>query len=83
MSAQPIPIAAKQQEELAKRRRAERRSDVLYVVGALMVTAGVSLFRIRWGLIAGGFFCMLLPMLELATGFIRGIRALRTTTPRR
>lgn len=81
MSAQPIPIATKQ-EELAKRRRAELRSDVLYIAGALMVTLGVSLFHIRWGLIAGGSFCMLLPLLELATGFIRGIRGSRTQTKR-
>ena len=77
MSAQPIPIT--KQEELAKqKRRAEFRSDALYVAGAVLVTTGVCMVRISWGLIAGGMFCMLIPLLELATGFIRGLR-----TPRR
>jgi hypothetical protein len=77
MSAQPIPIT--KQEELAqKKRRAEFRSDALYIAGSLLVTAGVSLVHISWGLVTGGCFCMLLPLLELATGFIRGLK-----TPRR
>jgi len=33
------------------------------------------MIRIRYGLIALGAFCLLLPMLELATSFIRGLRA--------
>lgn len=73
MSAQPIPIT--KQEELAKKkRRAEFRSDALYVAGAVLVTTGVCNLRLSWGLIAGGSFCMLIPLLELATGFIRGLR---------
>lgn len=82
MSAQPIqpirpsvtPERAKQEELAKKKRRSELRTDALYIVGALLVTAGIATLRISWGLIAAGFFCMLLPLLELATGFIRGLR---------
>ena len=85
MSAKPISISdldrQRGKEEILKaKRRAEFRSDALYVAGAVLVTTGVSMVRIRWGLIAAGFFCMLLPLLELATGFIRG---LRNVQPRR
>ncbi len=73
MSAQPIPIDKLQLE--AKRRRAEIRSDALYVSGALMVSAGLGLIRVHFGLIAAGGFCLILPCLELATGFIRGLKA--------
>ncbi len=76
MSAQPIPIS--KLEELTKRKRAaELRSDVLYIAGAVMVTVGLGMLRIAAGLIAGGCFCLLLPCLELATGFIRGLHAWR------
>jgi hypothetical protein len=81
MSAQPVPID-KQQEEVKRRRRAEFRSDALYVAGALLVTAGMAMIRIRWGFIAAGLFCMLLPLLELATGFIRGLKAPAPRAPR-
>lgn len=79
MSTQPIrplptPERSKAEEIAKKKRRAEIRTDALYVAGALLVTAGVAKIRPSWGLIAAGFFCMLLPLLELATGFIRGLR---------
>lgn len=81
MSTQPLqmPAARPTKEDLAKaKRRSEFRNDALYVAGALLVTAGVSLVHISWGLMAGGFFCMLLPLLELASGFIRGVRSKAT-----
>lgn len=76
MSAQPISIA--RQEELAKeQKRASLRSDVLYVSGAALVTAGVAMIRVKFALMTAGAFCLLLPMLELAAGFLRGLRPLR------
>jgi hypothetical protein len=72
MSAQPIPIA--KQEQIAKKQRADFRSDALYVAGAVLVTAGVALIRVRLGLIVGGCFCLLLPLLEIVGSFIKGLR---------
>ncbi|HEY3972332.1 MAG TPA: hypothetical protein VGM18_04960 [Candidatus Sulfotelmatobacter sp.] len=81
MSAKPVSISdlggQNEKDKLLKaKRRSELRDDVLYVAGALLVTAGVGLLRISWAFIAAGFFCMLLPLLQLATGFIRGLRSI-------
>jgi hypothetical protein len=73
MSTQPIPIAKPEEMKKAKR-RAELRSDLLYVAGALLVTSGVAMIRVKLALMTAGGFCLLFPMLELATGFIRGLR---------
>jgi hypothetical protein len=77
MSSQPVSINRQQQtEELkAKRQRAERRSDALYVAGAVLMSAGLGWIRIYLALIALGIFCLVFPALELITGFIRGLRS--------
>ena len=79
MSAQPMPASPqiRKEEQERLRRRSERRSDVLYFAGAALVTVGVGMIRIRYGLIAAGTFLLLLPLLELATSFIRGLRGQR------
>jgi hypothetical protein len=73
MSSQPLPM-----DRAAQQKRAARRSDALYVAGAVLVTVGVGMFRIRLGMIVAGGFCLLLPLLEISGSFIRGLR-----TPRR
>jgi hypothetical protein len=78
MSSQPIQMPIPKQEELAKaKRRAALRSDLLYLAGAVLVTIGVGLIRVKFGLITAGGFCLLPPGLELASGFIRGLRTQR------
>jgi hypothetical protein len=76
MSSNPVPINRQQREQLdAKaRKRASWRADALYVCGAALVTSGVGLAKIKFGLIAAGGFCLLLPVLELTSSFIRGLR---------
>lgn len=81
MSAQPIPIA--QQSRAAEERAAllkkqaehSRRSDLLYIAGAVLVAAGLGWIRLYLAPIALGCLCLVFPVLELATGFIRGLRA--------
>jgi hypothetical protein len=73
MSAQPMPRPVPEQE-IERRKKHSNKADVLYVVGALLVTAGVSLIKVHYGLIVAGGFCMLMPLLELAVGFVRGIK---------
>lgn len=73
MSAQPIPI--EKAAELARaRRHAEVRADALYVVGASLVTIGIGLMEFKFALIVAGCFCLLPPVLQLASGFLKGIR---------
>lgn len=76
MSTQPMPASPpiRKEEQERIRRRSEDRSDLLYFAGAALVTAGVGMIRIRYGLIAAGTFLLFLPLLELATSFIRGLR---------
>jgi hypothetical protein len=87
MSSQPIPIGSNRQQHetelLKKRERAARRSDTLYIAGAVLVAAGLGLIRIYLAPIALGVFCLILPGLELATGFIRGLRAPHSPQGRR
>jgi hypothetical protein len=86
MSSQPIPIGTRQQQEaelLKKRRRSARRSDALYIAGAVLVAAGLGCIRFYLAPIALGVFCLILPGLELATGFIRGLRAPHSSQGRR
>jgi hypothetical protein len=87
MSTQPIPIAANQQQQAAallkKQQRSARRSDALYVAGALLVAAGLGCIRFYLAPIALGVFCLIFPGLELATGFIRGLHAPHTQQARR
>lgn len=65
----------KTQRELQAKRQA-LRSDVLYVAGAAVVTIGVGLMEWKWSLIVGGAFLLLPPVLELASGFIKGLRTI-------
>jgi hypothetical protein len=47
----------------------------MYVTGAVLVTAGAAMIRPWAALFAAGAFCLLVPMLQLVTGFVRGLRA--------
>jgi hypothetical protein len=73
---QPQPATLKPTaEQLAKaKRRAEQRSDLLYVGGGVLVTAGVAMIRLKFALMTAGAFCLVFPVLELTAGFIRGLR---------
>jgi hypothetical protein len=75
MSSSPfkVPKAPNAQQQAAQQKHS-RTADVLYIVGACLVTIGVGLHAVRFGLIAAGTFCLLLPALELAAGFISGLR---------
>ena len=72
MSTSPVP---KQREQLDAKARARVswRADALYICGAVLVTAGVGLVKVKFGLITAGGFCLLLPVLELTSSFIRGL----------
>ncbi len=78
MSAQPIPIAKQppSKEEAAKaQRRASFRDDAMYIAGAVLVTVGAGMVRPWAAFFAAGVFLLLIPVLQLVTGFIRGLRA--------
>jgi hypothetical protein len=81
MSARAVSINDRQlspekRHELEQvRRRKSWKDDALYLAGALLVTAGLAMIRIQFALLVAGGFCLLFPLLELATGFIRGLRA--------
>jgi predicted Co/Zn/Cd cation transporter (cation efflux family) len=66
------PEAIETQKREARRR--ELRSDLLYVAGALLVVCGIALRSFSIAIIFAGIFSLLMPMLELASGFIRGLR---------
>jgi hypothetical protein len=76
MSTQPISIDRPTPAELrARRTRASRRSDALYIGGAILVAAGLGCIRFYLAPIALGAFCLVFPVLELVTGFLRGLRS--------
>lgn len=78
MSTQPVvPITQNKEQREQARRRAEIRSDVLYATGGVLVSIGLGMIRVRYGLIAAGGFCLLAPLLELASAFLKGLRAPR------
>jgi hypothetical protein len=83
MSSQPtqMPVSpqVRKDDQERKRARAARTSDLLYFAGAALVTVGAGMHSIRIGLITAGAFLLLMPMLELATSFIRGVRGQRRT----
>lgn len=67
--------AKPEKERLAElQRRREFRTDVLYIAGSSAVSMGLAMVRPYLGIIAIGLFCLLPPVLELASGFIRGLR---------
>jgi hypothetical protein len=78
MSAQPQAIDEKKidqkEKDLRAKKRMELRSDVLYIAGATLICLGLG--GIRWYLapIAAGCFAMLMPMMEVITAFVRGLR---------
>ena len=75
---QPVPISqptTQAEDAKIQRRRAERRSDALYVAGGVLISAGLGFVRFYLAPIALGVFCLVFPALELTTGFIRGLRA--------
>lgn len=74
MSAQPVPIS-KHEEVAQAKRRASFREDAMYLAGAVLITAGAGMIRPWAGLFAAGFFFLLVPMLQIVTGFVRGLRA--------
>jgi hypothetical protein len=76
--ASPAEKAKREKEaaEAAKaKRRNELRQDSLYIAGAVLVTIGVGMIRVKFALMTAGAFCLLFPLLEVASGFIRGLRA--------
>jgi predicted acyltransferase len=89
MSSQPTPITqhsrgeAERAELLKKQAAQARRSDGLYIAGAVLFAVGLGWIRIYLAPIALGCFCLLFPLLELATGFIRGLRAPHVSPGRR
>jgi hypothetical protein len=48
--------------------------DVLYITGAVLVSLGLGIVRPPYGLISAGIFLLLVPLLELVSGFLRGLR---------
>ena len=66
---QPISDPAKK-----KLKRAEIHADVMYFAGAGLVTLGVSLRNIPAGLVTLGAFLLLMPLLQLASSTIKGLR---------
>lgn len=74
------PVSIGDQDERARRlkdqiARQAMRSDALYVAGAVFVTAGTGFFNWKVSLIVGGLFFLLPPLLELASGFVKGLRS--------
>lgn len=67
--------AVSAEEKKKQMQRQARKSDALYIGGSVLVTVGVILFSVRAGLIVGGAFCLFLPMLEVLSGFVRGLRS--------
>jgi hypothetical protein len=61
-------------KELAAKLRSNFH-DSLYVSGSLFVIAGVALVSRPGALIATGGFLLLAPVLEIVSGFIRGVRS--------
>lgn len=74
MSTQPIHITPEVKEAQAKAKAHENQADWLYIAGGILVVVGIALHSIATALIVAGGFCLLCPMLELAAGFIRGLR---------
>lgn len=46
----------------------------MFYFGAAMISIGVTILRPACGLITAGAFVVLLPLLEIASGFVRGLR---------
>jgi len=49
--------------------------DTLFISGALLVTLGTAIKSPTTGLIVGGSFLLLAPLLNLVQGFIRGLKS--------
>lgn len=73
MSTQPLRMPNTEKAE--ERKKAARRSDLAYFVGAALVTVGAGMFRIRYGFLTAGAFLLLPPLLELGASFLRGMRS--------
>jgi hypothetical protein len=50
------------------------KADVAVVVGSILVVAGVTLWSRPAGLATAGGFLLVIPALEILSGFIRGLR---------
>jgi hypothetical protein len=83
VSTQPVAINRQQQADELKLqlKRSARRSDALYISGAVLVAAGLGWIRLYLAPIALGAFCLVFPALELATSFVRSLRS--SHAPRR
>ncbi len=66
-----------EQEFRAAKQRHEQQSDALYIVGAVLVVAGIAMFPHGRPLatIAAGAFFLLFPCTEILMSFIRGLRS--------
>lgn len=75
MSAQPQPQPNDPKAKLqAIQRRRDRRDDGLYFAGVSVLSIGLGMLRPAFGVIAAGFFVLLLPALSIVSSFIRGLR---------
>lgn len=78
MTLRAVNVTPQQAEELkAAQQRASRRSDALFVSGALLTSIGLGWIRLPWGMIAAGVFLLFMPMLEVLGSFLKGLRASR------
>jgi hypothetical protein len=77
MSTSPLPVRRMPDtaEQKQHRDRAALRSDAMYFAGAWLMSAGAWLFRHWVGLVVFGLFLALPPLLELASGFLKGLRS--------
>jgi hypothetical membrane protein len=64
------------EEQIAARRRHELKSDLLYIVGAVLVVVGIAMRPGGYphAAMAAGAFCLLFPCSEFLMSFIRGLR---------
>lgn len=65
-----------QETVMEAQRRHELKSDLLYIVGAVLVVAGIAMRPggRPFAAMAAGAFCLLFPCTECVISFIRGIR---------
>lgn len=50
------------------------KSDGLYLSGALLIVGGIALHSMGHALVAAGCFCLVFPICELASSFVKGVR---------
>lgn len=51
------------------------RKDLLFLLGGALVVAGVAMWSVPRAFITAGGLLLIVPLLELLSGFIRGLRS--------